>query len=482
MDYPALKDFQPQEFFKWFGEICKIPHGSYNEKGMTEFLIEFAKQRNIKYTADEKGNVFMNIPASKGYEDQPAILFQAHTDMVCVKDEDVEFDFKKDSIKLKIDGDKLTANGTTLGADNGVGVATMLAIADSQQIVHPELELIFTVEEEPGLFGIRAFDMSLIKARRMINMDCGDSHVLAISSLGTHSALIKREFELQDTNKEYQALELHLSGGLGGHAGLMARKGRACAAHNMGLLLSAIEEFAPCLCSFESSGAIAKECKAIIVANANSMNEIKLELYKAFSGISSIYAKTDPNLVFSMEVLKHLPEKCISSSDTQDIANLLCTVKCGLNREDGSNNSTTVTLTIFSAAKLVNGVFDSTYIVRSSNDADRENLYNYYKKMCSLFGFTVTHRDMYSGWNEAVNSPFRDKCVAVHDKLFGYKPEFEAVQGGIETAIVKGAIPDMDAVGFAPTARGAHTTQEYILLPETPDYWKWMLELLREKE
>lgn len=481
MGYEVLNDLQPQEFFKWFFEICKIPHGSYNEMQMTEFLIKFAKERDIKYVVDKKGNVFMNIPASKGYEDQPAILFQAHTDMVCVKDESVEFDFEKDSIKLKIDGDKLTANRTTLGADNGVGVATMLAIADSDEILHPELEFLFTVEEEPGLWGIRAFDMSLIKARRMINMDCGDSHVLAISSLGTHSANIKGEFQLKNTSKEYTALKLSLFGGLGGHAGIMARRGRACAGHNMGILLSSIEEFFPCLCYMESSGAISKLCNAVVAVKTNSLQEVKRTLNEKFKGICSIYERTDPDISFSIDETE-LPEKCISANDTQNIANLLCTIKGGLNREDGLNNSTAITLTIFGAARFENGVFEGTYTVRSSNDTDKENLYNYYKKMAELFGFIITHRDSYSGWNEAKISPFRDKCVLVHNKLFGYEPEFEAVQGGIETAIIKGVIPDMDAVGFAPTARGAHTSHEYILLPETPDYWKWMLELLKEKE
>lgn len=481
MEYEVLKDLQPQEFFKWFGEICKIPHGSYNEKQIIEFLINFAKQRNIKYTVDEKGNVFMNIPASKGYENQPAILFQAHTDMVCVKDEDVEFDFINDSIKLKIDGDKLTADRTTLGADNGVGVATMLAIADSNEILHPELEFLFTVEEEPGLIGIRAFDTKLIKARRMINMDCGDSHVLAVSSLGTHSANIKGEFKLQNTNKEYVALKLSLFGGLGGHAGIMARKGRACAGYNMGVLLSCIEEYLPCLCTMKSRGAISNLCDAIIVVKSQLVEEVKNTLTEKFKGIQTIYERTDPNIALSIENTE-LPQKCVSEKDTQNIANLLYTIKSGLNREDGIKNSTTITLTIFGATNLENGVFEGSYTVRSSNDADKENLYNYYKKMASIFGFTVKHRDIYSGWNEANNSPFRDKCVATHSKLFGYEPEFENVQGGIETAIIKGSIPDMDAVGFAPTARGAHTSHEYIFLPETPDYWKWMLELLKEKE
>lgn len=481
MECEVLKDLQPQEFFKWFGEICKIPHGSYNEKQITEFLTKFAKERNIKYVVDKKGNVFMNIPASKGYENQPSILFQAHTDMVCVKDEGVEFDFEKDSIKLKIDGDKLTADRTTLGADNGVGVATMLAIADSNEILHPELEFLFTVEEEPGLFGIREFDMSLIKARRMINMDCGDSHVLAVSSLGTHSAIIKGKFNLINTDKDYIALKLSLFGGLGGHAGLMARRGRACAGHNMGILLSSIEEFSPCLCTMESSGAISKLCSAVIVVKSDLVDSVKNSLKEKFKGIYTIYERTDPDIDFSIEEIQ-MPEKRLSASDTQNVANLLCTIKAGLNREDGIKNSTTITLTIFGGVKLKNGAFEGAYIVRSSNDTDKENLYNYYKKMANIFGFTVTHKDIYSGWNEAKNSPFRDKCVSVHSKLFGYEPEFEAVQGGIETAIIKGAISDMDAVGFAPTARGAHTSHEYILLTETPDYWNWMLELLKEKE
>ena len=141
MEYDILKNLQPYEFFYWFGEICKIPHGTKNEKRLIEYVVEFAKKRSLSYELDKKGNVFMRVPASMGYENQPAILFQAHLDMVCVKEDDVHLDFVKDSIKLKIVGNELHAEGTSLGADNAVGVATMLAIADSSKIKHPKLEM-----------------------------------------------------------------------------------------------------------------------------------------------------------------------------------------------------------------------------------------------------------------------------------------------------------------------------------------------------
>ena len=424
----------------------------------------------------------MDIPASAGYENEAAILLQAHIDMVCAKDEGVDFDFEKDAIVLKITDNKLHADGTTLGADNGVGAATMLAIADSSEILHPRLELLFTVEEEIGLIGIREFDMSKITARRMINMDCGDSHVLAVSSLGRCLAKIERNFNEVPLNSDFCALQISLFGGIGGHSGLMARKGRNCAGNTMGELLSCVSDYSAHLCSIEcDKPAILKKCTAVIAVKEEQADEAVETLLKRFNAIKSIYEKTDPDMSISVSK-KSAPTKALSPLETQEIANVLSLIRTGPYREDGADNSILITLSVLNDAVLKDGKFSGAFSVRSSNDADMEMLYGLYKRLAELQGFNVEITDYYSGWKEAALSPFRDKAVSVHNKIFGYEPLYERVQGGIETSTITGKLADMDAIGFAPTARGAHTTEEYIALSQTPDFWRWMLAILEEKE
>lgn len=482
MEYDILKNLQPYEFFYWFGEICKIPHGTKNEKRLIEYVVEFAKKRSLSYELDKKGNVFMCVPASMGYENQPAILFQAHLDMVCVKEDDVHFDFVKDSIKLKIVGNELRAEGTSLGADNAVGVATMLAIADSSKIKHPKLEMLFTVEEENGMLGIKEFDFSKITARRMINMDCGDSHVLAVSSTGKRCGAISREFHTQETKSNYCSLVLVVDGGIGGHSSISIRDGRLDAALCLSELLSEVMEFSVKLVDFTTSKqSIFKSAKAKIILSLEDKEKVVERLKQTFEGIKSIYERTDPNVNFRV-LDADLPKKSLTKNDTQKIVNLLRLIKTAPYREDGLDNSILITFTILSKINLVDGKLDGNFIIRSTNDCDMKSLYNFYYDIARTLGFNIVLTDSMGGWKECDNSPFRNKFIKEHNKLFGSSPAFERVQGGIEIASVLQAIKDMDAVGIAPTARGAHTTDERLYISEVPDYWALITAVLAEKE
>ncbi len=482
MDAHILKELCPKEFFKWFLEICKIPHGSGNEKQLVEFLVSFAEQRAIEYSVDEKGNVFMQLPASWGYENEPSVLLQAHLDMVCVKDEDLIFNFETDSLKLNVKDGKLSAIGTSLGADNGVGVATMLAIADSNELNHPALELLFTVEEEIGLVGIRNFDMSKIKSRRMINMDCGDSHVIAVSSFGKYAADVIKEFNTETLDDTYSFFKISLFGGIGGHAGLMASKGRCCMGNAMGLVFEALKEFSIRLVSLESSNvAILSECTAVIALPKKNAQKAIIEAENCFKQLYSLYEKTDPDIKISI-CETELCENALTVTDTLVVIDYLNLIKTMPYRIDGFDSSIIITISTMQKFILSNGRFVGRFSVSSSNEFDMKSLYDYYVKQIKKLGFKAKLYDYYPGWKENSDSEFREKFISKHKSLFGTKPQIERVPGGIEVAVITSEIPDMDAVGIAPTARGAHTTNEHIILSEVPDYWKLLLAVLEEKE
>ena len=472
--YPCLQGLEPADFFRWFGRICRIPHGSHKEQQLSAWLQDFAARRNLPCQIDAAGNVLMRVAPSEGYETQPPVLLQAHMDMVWEKDPDVEFDFATQAIELKVQGNKLTAGGTTLGADNAVGMATMLALADGDY-PHPALELLFTTAEEVGMVGIRNFDTTQLRARRMINMDCGDSHVLCVSSAGKAAGNIRHSFPLSPIPRDLAGLQVEISGGLGGHGGLCANMGRCCAANAMGDLLAGLADFR--LCSLRGSKAIMKSASATIAAPVGAEEILKAR----FETIARVYAQTDPDIRLTVTRCP-LPESAPDAADSRRMVQALQLLRAGQWRADGNDPRHIVTLGILYHVQLSGGDFSMDYVVRSTTGADQQLQFERCAATVSLLGMELVPEDSYAGWPERADSPFRDKFLNMHKSLFGTDMEIERCPGGIETGIVVDQLPDMDAIGIAPTARGAHTTDEYLLLDEVVPYWQLLTAVLAQKE
>jgi len=472
--YPCLQGLEPADFFRWFGEICRIPHGSHQEQQLIAWLQDFAAKRNLPCRVDEAGNLLMQLAPSDGYADQPPVLLQAHMDMIWEKDPGVEFDFAAQPIELQVQGDKLTSKGTTLGADNAVGMATMLALADGNY-PHPPLELLFTTAEEVGMVGIRNFDTTQLRARRMINMDCGDSHVLCVSSAGKAAGNIRHSFPLSPVPQSFSGLKLEISGGLGGHGGLCANMGRCCAANAMGDLLAVLEDFR--LCSLSGSKAIMKSASAAIAAPAGAEAVLKAR----FETIARVYAQTDPDIRLTVTGCP-LPESAPNAADSRRMVQALQLLRAGQWRADGNDPRHIVTLGILYHVQLSGGDFSMDYVVRSTTGADQQLQFERCAATVSLLGMELVLEDSYSGWPERAASPFRDKFLNMHKVLFGTDMEIERCPGGIETGIVVDQLPDMDAIGIAPTARGAHTTTEHLLLEEVAPYWQLLTAVLAQKD
>jgi len=490
--YDVLKGLEPAEFFYWFGEITAIPRESGNEAGMIEFLKGFAQERGFKCDVDEAGNVFMNIPATEGYEDQPAVLFQAHMDVVAAVDDGVEFDYATDSIQMRREGDEIYACGTTLGADNGVGVATMLALADGrfgEEIPHPPLELLFTVEEEIGLIGSRKFDCSKIKARRMINMDCGDSHLLCTSTAGKIAGKIEKNYEMKPLAEDAKLLEIKLFGGLGGHSGMMINKNHACAINTMGELISGIFEAGEeaGLCAMTSVGkSICKEANAVIAVAADKADAVKGILGKRFEMIKKIYAAYDPDLAMSVEDAEAGCRGITAAAapeDSEKMGRILSLIRTGQHRNDTINFATVISSgAVHDAWFTEKGKFYMNYSTRSSSDPDQELMFEKYAFMAKMLGMELKEYDRYSGWPERQDSTFIPKFAKAYKELFGRDMCVQKTHGCVEAGVIVGAIPDMDAAGYAPTATGAHTTREHLFINEVMPYWEVMKKVMATKE
>lgn len=488
--YDCLKGLEPAEFFYWFGEITAIPRESGNEQGMIEFVKKYAEERNYKHEVDAKGNVFMNIPATPGYEDQPAVLFQSHMDVVPAVDEGVDFNFATDSIQLRREDDAIYACGTTLGADNGVGVVTMLALGDglyAPQIPHPPLEFLFTVEEETGLHGVRQFDCSKIKARRMINMDSGDSHLVCISTAGNIAGKIEKKYEMNPLSADKVLIEVKLFGGLGGHSGMVANKNRACARNTMGELIVSIFEanLKAELCSVQSEGkAVCTDVRAIIAVPADTKDDVLKALDKRFELIKAIYNLYDPDLSMSVKQYDGCEiTKALASEETEKIGRIMSMLRTGMHRNDTVNFATVISSGgMHEALFNQDGEFLLKYSTRSSSNADQELMFEKYAFTARMLGMELKELDRYSGWQGKPDSTFVPKFSRAYKELYDKDIAVQKTHGCIEIGEIVNRVPGMDAVAYAPTSTGAHTTKEHLFINEVKPYWDVIKKVMAEKE
>lgn len=477
-EYAFLDELEPQGFFRWFGEISAIPRGSGKEEKLADFIMRYALARNYPCDKDAAGNIFVRVPATEGYEDQPSILFQAHMDMVWEQREGMDFDFENEPLHLRLDGDRLTADGTTLGADNGVGLATMLALADTDCYPHPPLEYLFTVEEETGLWGVRSFDMSRIRSRRMINMDCGYSDVLCVSTAGRIQTEVYRDFPCEALPEAFACFRVVAGGGKGGHSGISIHKGRMCAVNVLGAVLRSAGNIRLCALQSESQSIIREASAVIALPSAQSAAAIhRMQIF--FQKLKAVFEKEDPDIFLSVEPVE--AEGSLSEAASEDICSLLSIFHTGPYRADGQIPDAVITSGSVEELRLNKGSFLLGYTIRSSNDTLAEIRCENFKAIARKFGMELRVLDRFSGWPERVESDFRSKFIAAYKARFGKAPDYERVHGGVEIGAIVGAIPEMDGVGYAPSSHGAHTPEEYLELSQVQPFWDVLTDVLAEK-
>ena len=311
---PVLENCEPKRVFHYFEEICKIPHGSRNTKQISDFLVEFAKDHGFRYVQDELNNVVIYKPGTSGYENSPTVIIQGHMDMVCEKRPDVDHDFTKDGLKLKVEGDYLTAEGTTLGGDDGISVAYMLAILDDDTLKHPALECVITTDEEIGLLGAKALDTSVLKGTHMINMDSEEEGYLWISCAGGLSGTSRIPVEYQEM--EGVVTEVLIDGLNGGHSGAEIDKNRANANKLMGLFLYELGQKTAYSIKDLSGGtkdnAITRSCKATLVLGEEDLAEAKITAEKLQKDLRTEYAGSDEGITISVTTGKEETVQALS--------------------------------------------------------------------------------------------------------------------------------------------------------------------------
>ncbi len=476
-----LENLEPKGIFKFFGEILSIPRPSKHEEKMTEYLINWAKERNLEYVSDEIGNVIIRKGATKGKETSPWVCLQSHIDMVCEKNSDKEFDFQKDAIVPRIDGEWLKADGTTLGADDGIGVATALAILDANDIEHGPIECLFTVDEETGLSGAEALSPDVLKSRILLNLDSEDEGEIFIGCAGGIDTVAKLPFDKEET-PDAPAFKIMVKGLKGGHSGDDINKGLACANKLLNRILWSLDkEMDLRLACFDGGNlrnAIAREAYATFVV-ADADVELMKEIVDKFTkDLKYEFRTTEPDMEITlMEAEK--PEFVVDMLSQDNLLNVLYACPHGVLAMSREIPGFVETSTNLASIKMKEDHFFITTSQRSSVESSKYAAAYRVESCFLLAGADVEHGDGYPGWTPNPDSQILKIAVDAYKKLFNKEPIVRAIHAGLECGLIGEKYPGMDMISYGPTLRGVHSPDERLEIKTVDLYWKHTLEILK---
>lgn len=481
MDY-KITGYKPEKLFHFFEDISAIPRGSANEKAISDYLVAFAEERNLWYHRDALFNVIIKKPASAGAKEKPAVMLQGHTDMVCEKLAGVAHDFTTDPLDLIIKDGVLSANGTTLGGDNGAAVACMLAILDDDTLTHPALECVFTTQEEIGLNGAEALDKSLLSARTMINLDSEDEGVATVSCAGGLRFGLTRP--ITRSKKEGMLLHLEATGLLGGHSGTDINKEHQNANLLMARMINHLFHNTDALLVDFNGGtkdnAIPRETSATLFcsdeAAAKNAENLALALSADFSSEICPY---EPAFQFLVSTENGTAD-VISAEDGKAFITAMCLAPNGVQFRNMNLDGFTVTSLNLGIAATDETSASLVFAPRSSVATLMSALK---EKLCLLaetFGFEVSMHGEYPGWSFAEFSPIRDVFVQSYKELFHDDLKIEAIHAGLECGLFSDAIPGLDAIAVGPTIRGCHTPDEHLPLDSFERFYELLTDVLKK--
>lgn len=477
------KDLQPACVFEQFARINEIPRPSKREEKMIKFLKEFGESRHLDTKVDEVGNVIIRKPATKGFEDRATVILQSHIDMVCDKLVDVEFDFDNDAIQTYIDGEWLTAKGTTLGADDGIGVAMELAILDSNDIEHGAIECVFTVDEETQLTGALGMKAGFMTGEYLINLDSEDEGKIFVSCAGGRSTIATFDYNAEEAPNGYFFMQIALKGLVGGHSGDDINKKRANGIKLLTrFLFNEQEKFDLRLSSFNSGklhNAIPRDGKVVFAVPNEVKEQVRADWNIFQTEVMQEFHVTDTEMVFSMqsaEAEKVLPKEVSSKLiyALQAVDNgifAMCQDKILANLVETSSN--------VAAVKTLDNKVEILSSQRSNVMSNLENMCNTVKAAYQLAGAKVEQTDGYPAWNMNPDSKLVQLTVEAYKKLFNKEPQVLGIHAGLECGLFSERYPHIDMVSFGPTLRYVHTPEERLLIPTVQMVWNHLLEILK---
>lgn len=478
-------DFENSSILKFFREISAIPRSSKNEEAIADYLVAFAEKRGLEWYRDDIDNVVIKKPGSPGAEDMPPVMLQGHTDMVCEKNAGTNHDFAAEGIKLIREGNYLRADGTTLGADNGVAVAYMLAVLDDNTLVHPPLECVFTVQEEVGLIGAGALDGSVLKARTMINLDGGQFGTAIVSCAGGLRVNLTRKYERIQRDSVY-TMNVAIRGLVGGHSGLDIIHGRGNSIKILARILNRIlQEYGDTeiskICGGAKDNAIPRESDCNLIFVSGSDRDGAAGIISAMEKeIREELRETDPDFRAEVTLLNDTTAGSFGPELTSDLVRLLVLGPDGVIKRSNAAGGFVVASVNLGVIESDTGEVRVTFSPRSSVASIQVDVKNMLRVLASTLGFDAEFKSEYPGWSFAENSPIRDAFIHSFADLFSKSLNIEAVHAGLECGLFSEKLPGLDAISLGPTILDCHTPQEKLDLETFHQVWVLLLDVLRK--
>ena len=477
METKRLAGLEPAAVFGYFEEICSIPHGSRNTKQISDYLVNFAKSQNLRYIQDDADNVIIFGDATPGYEDHPPVILQGHMDMVCEQDADCTIDMATEGLDVTHDGNVVFARGTTLGADNGIAVAMGMAILADKTIPHPPIELLITSDEEIGLLGAAAADLSELKGRALINLDSEGEGIFTVSCAGGCVANIGLPV---DRHAVYgPCIRLVVDGLQSGHSGADIHRNRGNANKIMGEFMSRIQEIMPLCLTSLAGGAkdnvIPGSCQATLVAMGINLERINGIAEKLQAEVREQY--DEPNATVQAFDVDALGGNSLSTQSTAKVISLLCSAPNGVQSWSQDIEGLVQTSLNMGVVKLGERM-NVTLSVRSSVNSEKRELLDQLKKLAEMFEADYAEDGAYPAWEFKKESHLRDVMVSTYRDLFGKDAKVEAIHAGLECGLFTEKIPGLDCVSIGPQMYDIHTSRERLEIGSTQRTWDFLLAVL----
>lgn len=477
------KDLKPKLLWNNFKHICDIPHPSKHEEEIITWLLDWAKSHNISVQKDSIGNVILSKPATKGYEDRKGVILQGHIDMVPQKNSDKVHDFTKDPIEMLVGEDGwVRANGTTLGADNGIGCAAAMAIMESEDIEHGQLEVLVTIDEETGMTGANGLKTGIFKGDILINLDSEDEGELYVGCAGGVDVNVKMNYKEENTPKGYTAYKLSITGLKGGHSGMDINIGRA---NSNKLLFRFLNN---CIYHFDIKlseviggslrNAIPRESFATVLVSESETPNFEAYIEKFHEIFKSEFSATEPDM--KMEAVKiELPEKIINDEDKVKIIKATYACPHGVERMSDAMQGLVETSNNLAIVKCIDGIYTVNCLTRSSVDTAKEGAMYKIGTIFDLIGATVTFEGAYPGWKPNMNSQILHTMLETYKSLYGKTPEIKAIHAGLECGILGAVYPNWDMISCGPTIRNPHSPDERVNIESVEKFWNFLVGTLK---
>ncbi|MGB1042862.1 MAG: aminoacyl-histidine dipeptidase [Tenacibaculum sp.] len=477
-----IRNLEPKAVWKNFADLNAVPRPSKKEERVIQFMVDFGKNLNLETMVDKVGNVIIRKPASAGMENRKTVVMQSHLDMVHQKNADTVFDFDTEGIKMFVDGDWVKAEGTTLGADNGLGVASIMAVLEATDIAHPPIEALFTIDEETGMTGAMGLEGGILKGEILLNLDTEEDDEIGMGCAGGVDVTATRSYNEETTPENTTAFEIAVTGLNGGHSGMDIIKGLGNANKIMNrLLFDGFTNFGLRVSEINGGSlrnAIPRESFSTVVIDTVSKEAFLFEINELINNIKAEFNSLEPNLSIDLKEVD-IPTTVMDLGVQEGLIKAVYTALNGVYRMSPDIEGLVETSNNIARIIVKEGAIKIGCLTRSSSETNKWDLANSLRAAFELAGFNVEFSGSYPGWLPNVNSEILKTVTKLYEELHNEKPNVAACHAGLECGILGQNYPEMDMVSFGPNIKGAHSPDERAQISSTQKYWKFLLEILK---